>query len=175
MELLLNRKEIRGVLHYHVRWRGHTSADDEWLRAEELAHCPELVAEYDAAAPRRRGACRGRAGAPPAAPAAAAVAVAPPVALAGFWLATPAEVLTGAALVGWSILYRWPVQGWVLGKVVRVNRAAGFSHGVWYAWGSALGVAEVTSLLDPPSHGLEPAGWWVLPLPGLALALVGRP
>ncbi len=33
VELLLNRKEIRGVLHYRVRWRGHTSADDEWLRA----------------------------------------------------------------------------------------------------------------------------------------------
>jgi len=30
VELLLNRKEIRGVLHYLVRWRGHTSADDEW-------------------------------------------------------------------------------------------------------------------------------------------------
>jgi hypothetical protein len=27
-------------------------ADDEWLRAEELAHCPERAAEYDAAAPR---------------------------------------------------------------------------------------------------------------------------
>jgi hypothetical protein len=40
-EVLLNRKEIRGVLHYLVRWRGHTSADDEWLLAEELAHCQE--------------------------------------------------------------------------------------------------------------------------------------
>ena len=68
VELLLNRKEIRGVLHYLVRWRGHTSADDEWLRAEALAHCPERVAEYDAAAPRRRGSHRGRAGSPPAAP-----------------------------------------------------------------------------------------------------------
>jgi hypothetical protein len=72
VELLLNRKEICGVLHYLVRsqWRagGHTSADDEWLRAEALAHCPERVAEYDAAAPRRRGSHRGRAGSPQAAP-----------------------------------------------------------------------------------------------------------
>ncbi len=60
MELLLNRKEIRWVLHYLVRWRGHTSADDEWLRAEELVHCPERVAEYDAAAPRRWRARRDR-------------------------------------------------------------------------------------------------------------------
>ncbi len=44
---------------------------------------------------------------------------------AEFRLATTAEVLAGAALVGRSILYRWPVQGWVLGKVVRVSRAAG--------------------------------------------------
>ena len=49
-ELLLNRKTTRGV----TRYLGHTSAADEWLRAEELLHCPEKVAEYDAAAPRRR-------------------------------------------------------------------------------------------------------------------------
>ena len=29
------------------------SADDAWLRLEELAHCQEKVAEYDAAALRR--------------------------------------------------------------------------------------------------------------------------
>jgi hypothetical protein len=62
VELLLNRKEIRWVLHYLVLWRSHTSADDEWLLAEELAHCQEWVAEYDASAPRRRRA-RGTAGA----------------------------------------------------------------------------------------------------------------
>ena len=165
VELLLNRKEIRGVLHYLVRWRGHTSADDEWLRVEELAHCPERVAEYDAAAPRRRGARRDRTAGPPAAPAAAVVATAPPVAPAGFRLATAGEVLAGAALVGRSILYRWPVQGWVLGKVVRVSRAAGFSHGVRYARGSALGGGEAASLLDAPSHGPGPAGRWVLLCP----------
>jgi hypothetical protein len=163
VELLLNRKEIRGVLHYLVRWRGHTSADDEWLRAEELAHCPERVAEYDAAAPRRRRA-RGTAGAS-AVPAGGVAATAPPVAPAGFRLATTAEVLAGAALVGRSILYRWPGQGWVLGKVVRVSRAAGFSHVVRYARGSALGVGVAASLLDAPSHGPGPADRWVLLCP----------
>ena len=74
VELLLNRRLVRGVTRYLVRWRGHTSADDEWLRAEELAHCPEKVAEYDAAAPRRRGArwadpVVALAAPPPAAPA----------------------------------------------------------------------------------------------------------
>ncbi len=155
VELLLRRKEIRGVLHYLVRWRGHTSADDEWLRAEELAHCPERVAEYDAAAPRRRHARRTASA--PADPAGESVAAPPPVAPAGFRLTTKAEVLTGAALVGRYILYRWSVQGWVLGKVVRVSRAAGFSHGVRYARGSARGLGEAASLLDAPSHGPGPA------------------
>jgi hypothetical protein len=31
---------------------GHTSADDEWLRAKELTHCQEKVADYNATAPR---------------------------------------------------------------------------------------------------------------------------
>ncbi len=44
VELLLNRTEKRGVKLYLVLWRGSTSADDEWLRAEELGHCPEKVA-----------------------------------------------------------------------------------------------------------------------------------
>ena len=38
VELLLNRRQVRGVTRYLVRWRGHTSADDEWLRAEELTY-----------------------------------------------------------------------------------------------------------------------------------------
>jgi hypothetical protein len=60
VELLLNRRLARGVTSYLVRWRpgGHASADDEWLRLEELAHCPAKVAEYDAAAPRRRHTAR---------------------------------------------------------------------------------------------------------------------
>ena len=37
VELLLNRKEVQGVPHYLLRWRGHSSAADEWLRAEALA------------------------------------------------------------------------------------------------------------------------------------------
>ena len=69
VELLLNRKEVRGVTHYLVRWRGHSSAADEWLRADELIHCPEKVAEYDAAAPRRRAALKGRGRALPDPPA----------------------------------------------------------------------------------------------------------
>jgi hypothetical protein len=46
----VDRKSTRGVTRYLVRWRGHTSAAEEWLRAE--LHCPENVAEYGAAALR---------------------------------------------------------------------------------------------------------------------------
>jgi hypothetical protein len=166
VELLLNRKTTRGVTRYLVRWRGHTSADDEWLRAEELLHCPEKVAEYDAAAPRRRRAGRrvgptaDEAAVPDGGAALPSVAAGPLLAPAGFRLAAPGEVRAGLALVGRSILYRWPPHGWVRGRVVRTSRAVGFSHVVRYARGSALGSVEAASLLDTPSHG--PAGRWVL-------------
>ena len=87
---MLNRRVMRGVPHYLVLLRGHTSADDEWLRLEELGHCLEKVAEYDAAAPRRRatrraGQAAGPVVAPPAAPMPApAPAAFPPVAPSGF-------------------------------------------------------------------------------------------
>ena len=52
VELLLNRQTVRGTTRYLVLWRWHVSADDEWLRLEELALCPEKVEEYGAASPR---------------------------------------------------------------------------------------------------------------------------
>ena len=165
VELLLNRRTVRGVTSYLVRWRGHASPEDEWLPAEELTHCPELVAEYDAAAPRRRGALRAERAARDAAngpgrPVLPYLAVASPLAPAGFRVATVAEVLTGAALVGARVLYRWPTEGWVPGTVARVSRTPGFSHVIRYGRASALGAAVVASLLDPASHG--PHGRWVL-------------
>ena len=136
--------------------------DDEWLRVEELAHCQGKVAEYDAAAPRRLAARRAGPAVVPAAdqPAAPALAVAPLVAPAGFRLAASPEVLTGTALVGKTVLYRWPVDGWVRGTVTGRSRTAGFSHVVRYGHNSALGSAVVPSLLDAASHGS--AGRWVL-------------
>ena len=108
VELLLNRKEVRGVTHYLVRWRGHSSAADEWLRAAELGHCPDKVAEYEAAAPRRRAARRGRAGASPLPPVRQAVAPAraPLLSPLGFRLARQRELRDGAALVGARVLYQ---------------------------------------------------------------------
>ena len=165
VELLLNRRHVRGVLRYLVRWRGHSSADDSWLRVEDLSHCAEKVAEYDAVAPRRRAARRGdvHAGVPAPVPG-AAVAPAPaatvPVAPPGFRLAGAAEVPLGASLVGRHLLNHWPEAGWVRGTVLRRSRVAGFSHVVRYGAQSALGSAVVDSLLDVASHG--PPGRWTL-------------
>ncbi len=54
VEQLLNRKSIRGRTYYLVQWQGHDSADDSWEPEEHLAHCPERVAEYEAALPPAR-------------------------------------------------------------------------------------------------------------------------
>jgi len=61
------------------------------------------------------------------------------------------------------VLYRWPLEGWVQGRVCRVCRRAGFSHVVGYTSSSPLGAAAVDTLLDAASHG--PAGRWHLLVP----------
>ena len=74
---MLNRHLVRGdggVLHYLMRCRGYTLADDTWLLLDELEHFPNKVAEYDAACtpsphgPHYRSRRRPRAGAGTAAP-----------------------------------------------------------------------------------------------------------
>ena len=81
-----------------MRWQGHASAADSWEPAEHLANCPERVAEYEAAAPRRPKALRAHQRAGPA-PLAQAAAAGPPPDL------------------GSAILYWWPDEGWQLGRV----------------------------------------------------------
>ena len=115
VEQLLNRRRVRGVTRYLVRFRGHTSAADEWVRAEELRNCPALVAEYEAAALRRRhddgsAPVVGPPGPAPALPAAAAP-VPTPVAPPGFRLAETREVPPAPSLVGRQVLYWWPTDG----------------------------------------------------------------
>lgn len=90
----------------------------------------------------------------------AAGATAPGLLAAPAGCRLPSKVVSGAALVGQAVLYRWPVYGWVRGTVTRRSRASGFSHVVRYGRTSALGSAETPSLLDAASHG--PAGRWLL-------------
>ena len=74
----------------------------------------------------------------------------------------PAEIVYGKSLVGRSVLFRQPDEGWVRGKVARISRAAGFSRAVAYCpqSESALGSLGAVSLLDAAPHG--PSGRWVL-------------
>ena len=136
---------------------------DEWLRAEELGHCrdcPEKV-EYDADPPRRRAARRD----PSCGPAGISVGA---VGRGDSDLTREALGGKALALVRRLILYRWPEQGWVQGRVVRVSRAVGFSesHGSRCARGSAelgraragAGEAAAASLLNSLSHGRRPTG-----------------
>jgi hypothetical protein len=163
VEQLLNRKVLRGRTYYLVRWQGHDSADDSWEPAEHLAHCPERVAEYEAAAPRRPKARRAAGakhpapsdpgpGGPPPAPAAAPAPVAP----AG-WAVSPVV----APSLGASILYWWPDDGWQRGVVARLCKRAPYSHVVRYRRPTAAFAGDVETLLDAPSYGLR----WVLLVP----------
>jgi hypothetical protein len=118
VELLLNQRTALGVTRYLVRWRGHASADDECLQVEELAHCPAIVAEYDAAAPRRRHATRRpgmrRHQLPLCQPSRLRRLLEAPT---GFRLAVPAEVVTCQVLVGRMVLFRSPTASWFRGIV----------------------------------------------------------
>ena len=54
-----------------------------------------------------------------------------------------------------SPLPRTSLGSWVRGRVVRVSRAAGFSHVVHYGPQSPLGALAVVSLLDAASAGVS--------------------
>ena len=120
VELLLNCRAVRGRRRYLVLRRGLTSADDEWLRLEELAHCPEKVVGFNAAAPRCRAACACSSRSP--------VRAVTTCAPAGFRLAAPSEVVSCSAFLDRPVLFYWPIDGWVRETVVRRSRAAGHSH-----------------------------------------------
>jgi hypothetical protein len=161
VEQLLNRKTLRGRTYYLVRWQGHASVDDSWEPAEHLAHCPERVAEYEAAAPRRpsarRAAARGLPPSgdpvPPGPPLAAPPEPTAPRAPAG-WVVAPA----GPPALGAAILYWWPDDGWQRGAVARICKRAPFSHIVRYRRPTAAFAGDVATLLDAPSYGIR----WVL-------------
>ena len=156
MELLLNRRTVRGVTRYLARWRGHTSADDEWLRLEELAHCPERKAEYDAAAPLHRAAPRvGPAAAPAPAPAAPPPVPPPLVGPAGFLLTAPSEVVTGPALAG-----RCCSTGRTTAGFVGRRRGVVVPRGTRMSAGTTGGRRWALLLLIRSSMPLRTAGRW---------------
>jgi len=47
VEKILNKKKIRGVKKYLVRWKGFTAEGDTWERKENLKNAEELIKEFE--------------------------------------------------------------------------------------------------------------------------------
>ena len=47
MEKILNKKKIRGVEKYLIRWKGFTAEGDTWERKENLKNTEELIEEFE--------------------------------------------------------------------------------------------------------------------------------
>ena len=46
VEKILNKKKIRGVEKYLIRWKGFTAEGDTWERKENLKNTEELIEEF---------------------------------------------------------------------------------------------------------------------------------
>ena len=88
-----------------VRWTVLDAAGDTWEPLDSLTNCEDAIAAFEQAT--------GRSLPRPAPPPPTGTAVAPPpIPPAGFTVdaAPPGDL--GAALVGKTVLYRWPDDGW---------------------------------------------------------------
>jgi len=47
VENILNKKKIRGVVKYLIRWKGFTAEGDTWERKENLKNAEKLIAEFE--------------------------------------------------------------------------------------------------------------------------------
>ena len=47
VEKILNKKKIRGVEKYLVRWKGFTAEGDTWERRENLKNAKEALADFE--------------------------------------------------------------------------------------------------------------------------------
>ena len=47
MEKILNKKRMRGVEKYLIRWKGFMAEEDTWERRENLKNVEELIKEFE--------------------------------------------------------------------------------------------------------------------------------
>ena len=47
IEKILNKKKMRGVEKYLIRWKGFTAEGDTWERKENLKNVEELIEEFE--------------------------------------------------------------------------------------------------------------------------------
>jgi hypothetical protein len=164
---LLRFKLRYGRPHVLVRWAGRDASGDTWEPLDNLTNCEEAIAAFEQATGRRLPRR------PPPPPAAAPAAPPPPFPPAGFTVdaAPPGEL--GAPLVGRTLLYWWPDDGWQRGTVARLCSRAAFSHVVAYHRQTSALRGTADTLLDAASYGTR----WVLlsPAPAAGVARALRP
>ena len=150
-----------------VRWAGLDAAGDTWEPLDNLTNCEAASAAFERATGRS---LPRPAPPPPFAGAAGAPASLPP---AGYTVdvAPPGDL--GAALVGRTLLYWWPTDGWQRGTVARLCPRGAFSHVVAYTRQTSALRGTVDTLLEAASYGTR----WVLlsPAPAAGVARVLRP
>jgi hypothetical protein len=50
VERVLDKRKVRNAVQYLVKWAGYPEYDSTWEPARHLAHCPDLVQEFEAGA-----------------------------------------------------------------------------------------------------------------------------
>ena len=146
-----------------VRWTGLDAAGDTWEPLDNLTNCEDAIAAFEQAT--------GRSLPRPAPPPPTGTAVAPPpIPPTGFTVEAAPPGDLGAALVGKTVLYWWPDDGWQRGTVARLCPRGAFSHVVAYIWQTLVLRGTADTILDAASYGsrwmlLSPARRQVWPGP----------
>ena len=47
VEKILNKRKIRGIEKYLVRWKGFTAEHDSWVKKEELGNVKEVLEDFE--------------------------------------------------------------------------------------------------------------------------------
>ena len=140
-----------------IRWTGCDASGDTWEPLDSLADCEDALDAFEHATGRSLPR-------PPPTPSGAPSQPIPPT---GFTVdpAPPGDL--GAALVGRTLLYWWPSDGWQRGTVARLCPRGAFSHVVAYTRQTSALRGTADTLLDAASYGSR----WVLLSPAAALGV----
>ena len=154
---LLKFKMRYGRPYVLVRWTGLDAAGDTWEPLDNLTNCEDAIAAFEQAT--------GRSLPRPAPPPPTGTAVAPPpIPPTGFTVEAAPPGDLGAALVGRTVLYWWPDDGWQRGTVARLCPRGAFSHVVPFNRQTSVLRGTANTRLDDSSYGSR----WVLLSPALA-------
>ena len=137
-----------------VRWTGLEAAGDTWEPLDNLINCEAAIAAFE------RATVTGvhSRPAPPPPPLAGAASAPPPIPPTGFTVEAVPPGDLGVALVGRTVLYWWPDDGWQRGAVARLCKHGAFSHVVAYTRQKSALPGTANMLLDAASYSSR----WVI-------------